>query len=43
MLNKEGILFISVMIFFTILLISQLIAIGYLVLDSKKAKKSINQ
>jgi hypothetical protein len=41
MLNKEGILFTTVITFFMILFVTQLVAIGYLMIEKKK-KKSIN-
>jgi hypothetical protein len=41
MLNKEGIIFISTLIFFAILLVTQFIGIGYLILNNIINKKSI--
>jgi hypothetical protein len=41
MLNKEGILFTTVITFFMILFVTQLVEIGYLMIEKKK-KKSIN-
>lgn len=39
MLNKESFLFISVMVVFIILFATQLVAIGYLILETKKNKE----
>jgi uncharacterized Fe-S center protein len=41
MLNKEGILFTTVITFFMILFVTQLVAIGYLMIEKKKKKVSI--
>jgi hypothetical protein len=38
MLNKESFLFIAVMVFFIILFATQLIAIGYLISNTKNNK-----
>jgi len=43
MLNKEGILFTTVITFFMILFVAQLVAIGYIMTEKKnKKKESIN-
>lgn len=39
MLNREGILFTSVIVFFGVLFLIQLFFIGFLILDSKRDKK----
>lgn len=41
MVNKEGILFISVIVFFSILYLVQLIAIGQILINGINNKKSI--
>ena len=38
MMNKEGIVFASVIAFFAILFIAQIILIGYAILNTKKSK-----
>lgn len=39
MINKESILFISVIVFFTFLLLIQLIAVGHFIFGNKKQKR----
>ena len=41
MVNKEGILFISVIVFFSTLYLVQLIVIGQILINSINSKKSI--